>query len=357
MRDPYCLLVEEGSPQDIPELLSPYYRAPWLVELRILYKEGEEARRQWLFREGALNRLAAVFTRDAEERPEEAGGEEDNPEGGGDRRPLGFIELFGDHGLITMERQFLEDGELIINYTYRNAGAQRNSSENRQVLVHAETLRASVDGDSPPELLYTDYYRYTRNYSLRLIERIFPPPPESREEPESGVQNAVVQLRFPRRGLDSEAETDAVSPVPAYGSRFLEEPRTDDLYRVVYTTDERGRILTETREDGEGNILGEIRSTWSGDRLAKVVQNTGGEERVIEYGYDQDGGRIEERNYRNGVLERLVRIQGDREEEEIYLNGEPVLRAVWEDGRKVHEEQIRSGRPGPRRGVSRERNP
>jgi YD repeat-containing protein len=368
LRNPYCLAVEEVSLREIPDLLKPYYRTHWAVELRILYKDGEESRRQWLFREGSQNRLAAVFTWSAEEE----GGEEDNPEaeeetgdggeeigedpeaaGKEDRRPLGFIELFGDQGLITIERQLLQDGELIINYTYRDAGARGNLSGNRQVLVQAETRRVSLKEDSVPEILYTDYYRYTRNYSLRLIERIFPPPPESGEVPASEAQSAAVQLRFPRRSLDSEADINAVSPVPAYGSRFLEEFRTGDLHRVVYTTDERGRILTETREDEEGNILGEIRSTWSGDRLARVVQSIEGEERIIEYGYNQEGDRIEERNYRNGVMERLVHIRGNQEEEELYLNGEPILRALWEDGKKVHEEQIRSGRPGPRRG----RNP
>jgi hypothetical protein len=256
-----------------------------------------------------------------------------------------------------MERQFLEDGELLINYIYRDAGERGNFSGNRQVLVQAETRRISLEEDSVQEILYTDYYRYTRNYSLRLIERIFPPPLGSGENLEAEAQNTAVQLRFPRRSLDSEADVNAVSPVPAYGSRFLEELRTGDLHRVVYTTDARGRILTETREDEEGNILGEIRSTWSGDRLARVVQSIEGEERVIEYEYNQEGDRTLERNYRNGVMERVVHIRGNQEEEELYLNGEPILRALWEDGRKVHEEQIRSGRPGPRRGASQGRNP
>jgi antitoxin component YwqK of YwqJK toxin-antitoxin module len=115
----------------------------------------------------------------------------------------------------------------------------------------------------------------------------------------------------------------------------------------VYTTDERGRILTETREDEEGNVTGELRNFWSDDRLSRIVWNAGGEERITEYVYDQDGDRIEEKNYRNGALERLVRVQGDREDEELYMNGEPILRTRWEGGRKVYEEHIRPG--GPRR--------
>jgi YD repeat-containing protein len=348
MRSPYCLLVEEGGALDIPELLRPYYRRPWVVELRVLYKEGEELRRQWLFRDGALNRLTAVFTRtgEAEEGGEggntgedEDAGEDEGADEKGGGGPLGFIEFYGEHGLIVTERQFLEDGELIIDYTYRNAGG-------REVLIRADTRRRSSEEADAGEaaLVCSDYYRYTRNYSLRLIERVFSKPPEG----DGGLSAAL--LRFPRRSLDSEKETGFISPVPVYGSRFLEDLQAETLQRIVYTTDERGRILTERREDGEGNLVGELRNTWSGDRLSRIAWIAEGEERVTEYDYNGEGDRIEERNYRNGVLERLVRVQGDREEEELYMNGEPVLRTFWEGGRKVREEPVRPGeRPRRRR--------
>jgi hypothetical protein len=371
MRSPYCLLVEEGSFRNMPDLLRPYYRVPWFVELRVLYKDGEETRRQWLFREGPLNRLSAVFTRgqaaaggavpegnvtpeknavegDAEEKTLEAEAAENGPEGEDEgeneekKPPLGFIEVFGEHGLIVMERQFLEDGELFIDYVYRDTG-------NRNVLIRADTRRKALDGEEPAavEDLYTDYYRYTRNYSLRLIERIFAKPVEAGTAGEEAVSAAL--SRFPRRIFDSENETGFVSPVPVYGSRFLEDIGTGELHRIVYTTDERGRILAETREDEEGNIVGELRNTWSGDRLSKITWEDGGEERITEYTYNNDGDRIEERNYRNGVMERLVRIQGDREDEELYMNGELILRTRWEGGRKVHEEQVRPGGQRSRR--------
>jgi hypothetical protein len=343
MRNPYCLLVEEGSTLDMPDLLRPYYRRPWIVELRVLYKEGEETRRQWLFREGAVNRLTAVFTRLGAGADNGAG--EGADDGVGEQeRPLGFIEAYGEHGLIVMERQFLEDGELVIDYVYRNAAG-------RQVLIRADTRRRSFDAaagmEDPGEetVVYSDYYRYTRNYSLRLIERVFPRPPENNE----GEALSAALLRFPRRSLDSEKETGFVSPVPVYGSQFLEDLQTDALQRIVYTTDERGRILTETRQDEEGNVIGELRNTWSADRLSRIVWSADGEERVTEYVYNRDGDRIEERNYRNGVLERLVHVQGDREEEELYMNGELVLRTFWEGGRKIREEPVRPGERSRRR--------
>jgi YD repeat-containing protein len=346
LRSPYCLLVEEGSSLEAPGLLVPYYRTPWLVELRILYKDGKESRCQWLFRDGGLTRLAAVFTRGGEDLAEEEsavekeGLEEDGAGEGEKKPPLGFIEIFGEHGLIVMERQFLDDGELIIDYVYRNAG-------NRDVLIRADTRKIPLGGAAAD--LYTDYYRYTRNYSLRLIERIFPRPAD--DDSGGGEPASAALVKFPRRSLDSEKETGFVAPVPVYGSRFLEDIQEGSLQRILYTTDERGRILTETREDEEGNIAGELRNTWSGERLSRIIWKTGEEERVTEYDYNGDGDRIEERNYRNGVLERLVRVQGDREDEELYMNGELILRTRWEGGKKVYEEQVRSGgRPARRRG-------
>jgi hypothetical protein len=40
-------------------------------------------------------------------------------------------------------------------------------------------------------------------------------------------------------------------------------------------------------------------------------------------------------------LERTVRRDGEQEIEELYMNGEVALRAVWIEGRKVSEEPVR----------------
>jgi hypothetical protein len=377
MRNPYCLLVEPASPRDLPELLRPYYRDPWGVELRVLYKEGEEIRRQWLFREGEANRLSAVFTRDGASGGEVSRGEDAGTDDSADAAeapvsPLGFIELYGDHGFMVMERQFLEDGEeLIIDYIYRTAEAQRSGGNpGGEVLIRSNTRRRYLDGEGLEVLedLYTDYYRYTRNQSLRQIERVFNRRPpitedsgERAEEGEgtgegAGLSNAL--MRFPRRSLDSETETNFVSPGPSSGSSFPEEAQTEAPHRIVYNTDERGRILEETREDEEGNVIGEMKNEWAGNRISRVTWMAGEDEWATEYTYDRDGDRIEERNYKNGVLERVVRIQGDREDEELYMNGELILRARWEGGRKVHEEQVRPENRNPSgRGSSSGRNP
>ncbi|MDR2111105.1 MAG: hypothetical protein LBP32_07340, partial [Spirochaetaceae bacterium] len=102
--------------------------------------------------------------------------------------------------------------------------------------------------------------------------------------------------------------------------------------------------LREVRRDEEGNILGEMTNTWDGDRLSSVRWVSGEDERVSEYEYDGEGDRIIERNYHQGVLERVVRREGDREVEELYMNGTVILRAFWgKDGRKISEERVRPG--------------
>jgi hypothetical protein len=134
-----------------------------------------------------------------------------------------------------------------------------------------------------------------------------------------------------------------ITPNDAYSSMFLEDVFLGRGERVVYTTDNRGRILTETRYDEAGELIGEIQNTWTENNTIQSVHWISGEDdRLVEYDYDNNGDRIEERNYAKGALERVVKIEGDREIETLYIEGQPVLRAIWEDGRKISEEQIRS---------------
>jgi hypothetical protein len=354
LRQPYCLLVEELSAEGIPALLRPYYIGSWIVERRILYRDGGEYRLQWIFRDGGgTSRLVAVLNTG------DGGG---TPSDG--KAPSGFIELYGVNGLITLERQFFDVGEeTVVTYQY-----QRSPSVARDFLIRADTRRIVPDGEGNgrEEELYTDYYRYTRNYSLRTIERVFHradagsesaalnADPEGAEVgiAESGAEGSRTALRFPRRSLDSKDEESFVSPALAYGSQFLEDVQTETPDGVVYETDERGRILGETRRDENGEIIVELRNQWSGNRLSRVIYRAQGEERITEYDYNDEGGRIRERNFRNGVLERVVHITGDRESEELYMNGELVLRTQWEGGRKIREERVWPRRTGTRSGDS-----
>jgi hypothetical protein len=98
LRNEYALGIDFIPPGELPAILASRYEESWQVEVHILYKQGHESRRQWIFRdlEGTA-RLVAVFNQDLlnppeleikpvaepEEpaaEPEEAGGETVNPE-------------------------------------------------------------------------------------------------------------------------------------------------------------------------------------------------------------------------------------------------------------------------------------
>jgi hypothetical protein len=351
LRNKYALSVAGREAAELPEYLREYHDPSFAIELHTLYEEGAESRRQWIFRDergitrlvssGDLAEIAGGDTaadpdllspdpEDAEPPPAEGEGDEDEdeaePEG-----PSFFIEIYDENNLITEEHQFSGvETEYITRYFYNNTLLVRVETRIKEAAPVPDADAESEGEGEKIELLTTDYYRYSRSKSLRAVERIY-----HQTVPE---EDRLVRLSFPHMILDAATDRNFVNPGTAYGSDFLQDVLTKTDGQVVYTTDERGRILVETTMDETGNVTGEIRNTWTGDRLTAVDWKSAGDERRSEYEYDQDGDRIRERNYRNGVLERLVRRENDRETEELYMNGVVVLRAVWQDGRKVSEE-------------------
>jgi hypothetical protein len=351
LRNEYALALDYLPPGELPEILAPYHRSPWRVEVHILYKRGGESRRQWIFRDpSGAARLVAVFNQDllnppeeeaepagletedgeaAEEETEETEGGEENAGAGAEaeaapvRVLTGFIESYNEDGQIITDHLFLDGGEeSITDFTYRS-----------RRLIRAE-MRRKIQADEGEQILpvFTDLYRYNRAASLRAVERIYH---------EGAETDSPVRLSFPHMVLNAAADKNFVSPGAFRATGFPEDYSVGEGYRVLYTTDARGRILTETRQDDQGKVLAELVNTWSGERLASVVLKSGDDERLTEYDYNNEGDRITERNYRNGVLERVVRGDGNREVEELYMNGAVILRAIWEDGRKISEERVR----------------
>ncbi|MDR3114485.1 MAG: hypothetical protein LBU25_03085 [Treponema sp.] len=351
LRNQYCLSVEFMAALDLPEPLQAYYRPSYRIELHTLYEDGEESRRQWIFRnEQGKTMLVSSLVSIPIPEPDEEGepapaSEEPPPESSPEKKGFtGFIEIYdvlNGTNLLREERHIAEDGtETITAYFY-----------SQQLLIRAETrLKTAVpveggeDASSGAmeekiEPVLSDYYRYSRSHALRAVERVY--------HQEVSTDTGLTRLHFPHLGLQAAVEEQKaafVSPSTAYGSEFmqdlfLEAPHAGD--RVIYTTDERGRIVTEITQDEAGTIVRDIHNTWNGDRLASVDWKAGEEERRIEYTYDEAGDRILERNYLKGVLERLVRKDKGQEIEELYMNGRLILRAVWEDGRKISEERVR----------------
>jgi hypothetical protein len=215
-----------------------------------------------------------------------------------------------------------------------------NYSYNRQRLIRAVTKIYHPAGETEESYIEdycTDYYRYSRSSSLRGVERVYHA--ETATEP--------IRLRFPHVVLGAAKNTNFVNPGISFTNEFFKDVLVDSGSRVLYTTDERGRVLTETRRNENGEVIGELQNTWSGDRLVSVRWKAGDDDRITEFEYNDDGDRIVERNINRGVLERVVTVEGDLEIEILYIDGTPMLRAVWENGRKISEERIRpSATPG-----------
>jgi hypothetical protein len=170
---------------------------------------------------------------------------------------------------------------------------------------------------------------------LRAIERVY----------HSGFSGASQRrIPFPSISPISPKEPEFENPGVAHSSEFLDEVIIPPGGRSIYSTDTRGRVLSEKRMDENGGLLGELVNTWVGDRLISVSWKSGDEEWLIEYEYDERGNRILERNFNRGVLERVVRSDENREVEELFMDGRLVLRATWEGGRKISEERIRGNR-------------
>jgi hypothetical protein len=331
LRNQYALSIGPFPAGELPPELLPYYSPGLRVELRALYEDGKESRRQFLFKDGAdLTWLIAVLSSPEEaEAGDEAGTAEPEESGGGTR---GFIELYDENQLITEVRQIMGGGsEYITRYSYRNRVLVRAETEVREILMVTEEETTEREEVRP---VSTDQYRYTRSGALRLVERVY-----HRGEGEDEVS----RFNFPALSPNPPVDPDFVRPALAYSSEFLQDIAALGAYRVLYATDDRGRVLGETRQDEAGKVIGELRNTWSGDRLTAVEWKAGEDERRAEYEYSAEGDRIVERDYRKGNLERLVRREGNRELEELYMNGALILTAVWEDGRKISEERVRGG--------------
>lgn len=321
-------------------------------------------------------------------------------------RPAGFIEIYDEHNLISEERQFFSDGsETSIRYFYQRgvliktetrlkpsvekaekaekpveksaevaveksveksaevaekrseeksaenpAEAVAEKSEEKSAEKSAEVVAekaAEAEEEKPAsEAVITDTYRYNRSKSLRAIARKRP----AEDALPEGAESLSVRFTFPYLGPNIWNREQFITPVTAHTSNFMQDifMGTDSGAQVSYAVDERGKLLTETRRDAEGVIQGELRNTWAGDRLESIEWQSGGDERRTEYEYDIAGDRILERNYNRGVLERIVRREDEQEIEELYMNGEVILRAVWENGRKISEERLRSSHPARR---------
>jgi hypothetical protein len=354
LRNKYALVIDYVLPGELDPRLLQFYQSSNIIEVRVLFEQGAESRKQWLLRDASGNiRLNAVFRQQPDELEIDTENEEMTVSNEDDdtyddifdasapkkespgivasneqAESAGFIEIFNEQGRIVRDYWLYKDGgETLTEYFY-----------NETMLVKAETqTKAASDDNREYSKIYTDNYRYNRSFSLRRVERLYHGPSEA--EP--------VYLLFPSRVLDVVSDADFMKENLTPDSDFLGSIFVDDGYRIIYDTDSRGRILTQTMLNEDDEVLWVIKNTWSGDRIVSILRSEGSaskegvDERLTEYEYDNEGKRKVQRDIRNGVLERMVYTYGENETEELFMNGVVVLRAYWENGRKIHEERVR----------------
>ena len=314
-RNEYALVINFAGPEELPEYLLQYYERSYLIEIRRLYEQGEEVRIQWIFRDrNETTRLVAAFSQSS----------------GGDKEGInrnGFIEIFDENAMLSSDYRFFDNG--VINkteYRYRDGIF---------ISAHAFLWEENEGGGEFVET-YADFFRYNRSSFLRSVERVF-----YRERQISQVDDSVL-VSFPRNIMEA-ARNDSfirekLNPYP----EFFGNITASENDRLSSTTDERGRIFVQTFYDEEDNIIWFISNTWHDDRIVSTSKTQGDVEILAEYEYDSGGNRILERNFRNGVLERVVTTEGNRDIERLYINDVVVLQAVWEDGRKISETRVRN---------------
>ena len=389
LRNEYALVIDYASPDEMDPRLAPFFQDGFSIEIRVLFEGGRESKRQWIFLDEAETvRLNAVladpepgeYVTAGEESlqtgevpvPEEtspqpeavsnagvtngntASGEDDTQDETGisaeaevpsetdttaevsepakvqvpavaatGSAPAGFIEIFNEDGQIASDIMFIEDGsEIVTEFSY-----------NSNVLITAG-VKSRKQGDPPGKFtgVHTDYFRYNRSLSLRYVERVF----------DESLGRESVRIAFPANVLEAASRDNFTKGAVLPGSQFMETfSDAGDGFTVKYETDSRGRTLRQTMLDEKGNAVWELSNTWEGNRIIASLRKEGDEERLTEFEFDAKGDRIVQREMRNGVMERIVRTSGKSETEELFMNGSLVLRAVWEDGRKISEERIR----------------
>ncbi|MDR2942293.1 MAG: hypothetical protein LBV17_06860 [Treponema sp.] len=429
MRGEYALVIDFTNPYDLPEYLFDFYDNQFFIEIRTLYRNGEEDRTQWIFRDENYGvRLIAVLFEAAQNTAQEdaqiAAQNEDgeknqtapveevaaviqNADSGNYESSLevaesqnltdntmpvirreparGFVEVYDEKYHITTEYIYSDKGEKNkIEYSYNN-----NIKVSAQTMLWDNDKREYVS-------VYNDYYRYNRSSFLRAVERVFLRDQQitytdnvvasnvvtndgvtgnevinsevvsnevtgnevinnevannevtsggvaSNSVASEGVTNNIEKVSFPQNIL-AAARNDMF-----LGERFNSYPEFfGDLFvtkdsKLIFTTDDRGRVLEQTLigNDEEETVIWKIVNTWSDERIVKITKTEGETALVAEYVYNKKGDRVLERNIKDGVLERVVRTEGKKDIEELYLDNKVVLQAVWEDGRKISESRI-----------------
>jgi hypothetical protein len=258
---------------------------------------------QWIFRDNEAIKLLAVI--------------KDTDNG----TLTGFIETYGDNSLISSEIIFHNDGSRNKkDFYYKNGIIVRTEAWQRQ----------AGDETGIYQRIHTDYYRYNRSFYLRNVVRVF------YDVQQINIFGDSVRIAFPNRIMDAAHIDSFIKEKHIIAPEYFGDTTVTENNRLVFTTDTRGRVLTQTLYE-EDDIVWVISNKWSGDRIISINRTDEETDLLTEFEYDPGGNRSLEKNFRNGILERIVRTENNIEIEELYIDDRIVLTAIWEDGRKISE--------------------
>jgi len=316
LRSEYALAIESAFHDELPDFLLPFYDEEYIIEVRMLYKKGGQIRTQWLFRDDKnITRMNAVLLEPDRIETEEEGEKKE-------RHLSGFIEIYDENMNFVSEYRYLEDGKINrVDFEYNNN------------LLVSSTFYLQEENEEYKKT-YADFYRYNRSLSLRIIERIF-------YADTYASPNDFLRISFPRHAMNAVNETLFISERLNLYPDFFGDVFIKSNSKMIFEADDRGRIMKQTLYDEEDEEIWVILNTWVNNRIVSTTKTEGDTVFLAEFQYNSSGDRVSERNLKNGVLERVVRTEGINEIEELYMNNILVMRAVWEEGRKVSETRVR----------------
>jgi hypothetical protein len=400
LREKNALAVREVRPEDVPREIRKYYSAPWRITCSILYEDGNRIKTQWVFRDQAQTALFAAAISDngagfiewyddhgflvEEQRldadgsgyfisytykdgillkadgrlvdavaaqPDDTGEDDSSAEtgeaGDADAGTDGIAGMMDEIEGIIPGLTIPDDAAGLVESLLPDSGLAGAPEADVPPTRSAADMARNPDGPAPiPEtfvaitgresdMSWTDIYRYTRSKALRSIRRVF------------RNQDSTALVRFSRFVENSQSDVNFVEIPAPYVSLFLADAVNSAPAKVDYTFDSKRRVITETYFDAEDAVIGKLNNTWLDDHLVSVSWTAAGDERRVEYIYDDSGKRVKEENYRGEELERAVEFDGNRETERLYKDGKEILTIVWVEGRKISEERPPSVR-GPR---------
>jgi antitoxin component YwqK of YwqJK toxin-antitoxin module len=356
--DPYSLWVEDQSLDTVPGCLRKFYQDGWTIQRRLLFNDGSPERTQYVFFDNTgTARFDAAWEADGS----------------------GLAEIFNEHGQIETEYRYAANGSgfaarftystgdgpswmLRAEYTALKVKDEKTDKEKKaddetnkpapakkdgRTLIVWKTPAKAVASWKEPALtaetgdgLWEDIYYYNRAGGLRAVRRSY----SGKANGEKAEQ--PVSMAFPRTMTQAAEIENFVQPSSAYNTPFLQNVISAGE-QSVFTTDDRGRVLTQTIKDKDGKEIGVFSNTWDENRVTVVdykpaappAGTAAGDELKVEYTYDADANRISEKDLRNGKLEREVSSKDGTDTEKLYVDEKLVMTALWKNGVKVSETQ------------------